>query len=242
MLSSPYRRASFIVAIVGVLALCTGAYDWLTTYPNAFLSRTTTVPDYPRPDDQIVGRKSVIQIHRRCEWRDDPPPNANMFDRTGPVMLHDLYLALDGACAEKLLDRRSYNVAGPLLVFSTRSFQLMLRDALKDTHFRTDKDENLSAQALYRYNIAQEMQRLGVQRADALRVLDACTKSEARYCVEVQRYFYVNVWSVIWSTWPLALGFVLFVGGMAGSLFLTPIAALWGLSGGRLVDWIRRGS
>jgi hypothetical protein len=157
-------------------------------------------------------------------------------------MLHDEYLSLDTACAKTVLDLRSYNTAGALLAFSTRSHQLMLRDARNDANYRASTDGSLSSVALYRYNIGREMQKLGIQHADSLRMLDACVKTEAKFCMERERYVYVNFWSVIWSTWLLTVGFALLVLGLAGSLFLTPLAATWRASGGRLVDWIQRGS
>src|SRR5687767_3343922 len=136
MLSTPFRRASFVVAIVGALVFCAGAYDWLSSFPNIFLNRTTSIPDYPLPDDQILGRKSVVQIHRRCEWKESPPFNVSMFDPNGPVMLYDQILSIDAACAEKLLDRRSYNDAGILIAFK-RSYQLMLREDQRESYFAT---------------------------------------------------------------------------------------------------------
>lgn len=243
MLNTPFRRASFVVAIVGALMLCGGTYDWLTTYPNLLVNRTTSIPDYPQPDDQIIGRKAVVQIHRRCEWKDTPPPDVNVFDHRGPVMLADQIFSLDAPCASRLLDRVSYNRAGILLVASGRSQQLMLREALRDKWFwRNDKVESLSGQELYQRQMVSEMLKLGVLRDDASKVLSSCVKKEAKFCIEAQRYVYFNVWSVIWGTWPLAIGFVLFIAGLAGSVFLTQVAALWRISGGRVVNWIRRGS
>ncbi len=239
MLSTPFRRASFVVAIVGAITLCVGAYDWLTSFPNTLIWRTTYIPDYPRPDDQFF-RKSVIQVHRACEWRDSPPPNVNMFDPSGPVLLHDEILSLDKSCANGLLlTRQSRNAPGALFVsLSKRSHQLMLREAIKSDSYI---NENLSARSLYRRAMVEDMVKHGVLHLEATQILDQCTKSEAKFCVEVNRRVYVHAWSVLWSTWPLALGFVFLVAGLAGSLFVTQLAALWRISGGRLVEWIRRG-
>lgn len=241
MLSTPLRRGSFCVAILGAIALCAGAYDWLTTYPNTLLYRTTSIPNYPRLGDQST-RQSLVQIHRRCEWRDSPPPGANIFDYRGPVVLWDRMFSLDAPCAEKLLSLRSYNLAGVYLAFSNRSYQLMLREATRSASFVTPSgDENQSARALYQQHMVSEMVKVGVPHHDAARLLDKCTKTEATFCIEAQRYVYVNIWSVLWSTWPLAIGFVLFVAGLAGSILATPLAALWRASFGKIVNWIRRG-
>ena len=241
ILGTPLRRASLCVATAGAIAICGGAYNWITTYPNTIVYRTSTIPNYPRPEEQFF-RQSLVQIHRRCEWQESAPPNANVFDLNGPVMLYDQWLSLDASCAEKVLDRPALNRAGILLAFSNRSQQLMMREAArKEWWYTQEKAEDLTAHALYERNVTPELVKQGLAPHDATRLLKACIKTEPKFCVEAQRHVYVNVWSVIWSTWSVAIGFVLLTAGLAGSIFLSPIAALWRISGGRVVEWIRRG-
>jgi hypothetical protein len=239
--NTPVSRASFVGAMAGVVVFAAGAYDWLDTYPNTFINRTTSIPDYPPPEDRIF-RKSVFQIHRSCEWKESPPSGSNPYDPYGPVLLYDEILSLDVPCAERLLDTSSRNRAGILLAFNRRSHQLMLREEMRGTSPSLPSEPKpMAAAALYHRHMATDLLKAGVPELSASKVLDACTKSETKWCVENQRHTYIHLWSLLWSTWPLTIGFVLIVVGLAGSFFLKPLATVWHLTGERLFAWIKHG-
>ncbi len=101
--------------------------------------------------------------------------------------------------------------------------------------------EHQSGSAVYCDQLMQQLIQADALREEATAIAKECVRSRTRWCVENSQHTYIEIWSTIKSEWHLLLGLALMLSGLVGSLLLTPIVKLWGLTGARLIHWIKNG-
>jgi len=239
-----FRRASLLAAVIGTLILALGLYMWLREPGHALLARTQYIPDDPWRAPYI--RDSILQIHRVCTWKNEPPPLASQSDPSGPLFTQEDLLSVDRSCAEDRLAKLGHPVTpqmplAGILAFNQRSDRLLQQQNLEERPFNSNEPYPSGAE-LYRARMVQLITREGVALSDAESTVNACTKSEHHFCVEAPRETRLYLWSVLWSSWITSTGTTLLIAGLAGSLFLTPLVFLWRLTGQRVYKWIKSGT
>lgn len=247
LLHTPFRRTSFLVAIVGVFFFAFGFYWWLEKPENTLVRRTAYIPDYPVqvPDPQ----NHIIQIHRQCQWTNKLPRSGeqHLYERDGSIIAHDNLLSLDDQCIqEKLSNYQSIDSTIEKKIrfavkFAVESDQLLMREAFESIRW-PDKWIPRSGLEIYKSQSIDVLAKAGITKAIAEVIIPACIKQQSRYCIESSREVRSYVWRNFQSSWTMITGIALLILGLAGSLFLTPLTRLWDITGKRVFNWIRSGT
>lgn len=101
--------------------------------------------------------------------------------------------------------------------------------------------EHQSGSDLYCDQLMQQLIQADTLREEATAIAKECVRSRTRWCIESTKHTYTAIWSTIKSEWHMLSGLILMLSGLAGSLLLTPIVNFWGLTGARLIYWIKNG-